>query len=193
MIGFNTNFSTEIPFVTRLVNKIPTIKTNVPSSLSFRGEVAHLIAGNQEILRLNGETNVYIDDFEGAQTNIDIKGFNSWKLSSVPFKNFKGSEINDDLKSGFGRAKNCRKSIDPIFYAGGRPSGINNDDVSLNTTRRIFIKEIFPEQDLVQEQQQFKILLIWLIILKKKVLTTIQQMKSLKIRLMKIGGNYASN
>ncbi len=151
MIGFNTNFSTEIPLVTRLVNKIPTIQTNVPSSLSFRGEVAHLIAGKPRNTQLNGETNVYIDDFEGAQTNIDIKGFNSWKLSSVPFKNFKGSEINDyDLKSGFGRAKIAWYSIDPIFYAGGRPSGINNDDVSLNTTRRIFIKEIFPEQDLVQ-------------------------------------------
>ena len=151
MIGFNTNFSTEIPLFTRLVNKIPTIKTNVPSLLSFRGELAHLIAGKPKNTQLNGETNVYIDDFEGAQTNIDIKGFNSWKLSSVPFKNFKGSEIKEnDLKSGYGRAKMAWYSIDPIFYAGGRPSGINNDDVSLNTTRRIFIKEIFPEQDLVQ-------------------------------------------
>ena len=151
MIGFNTNFSTEIPFLTRLVNKIPTIKTNVPSMLSFRGEVAHLIAGKPKNTQLNGETNVYIDDFEGAQTNIDIKGFNAWKLSSVPSKNFKGSEIKDnDLESGYGRAKMAWYSIDPIFYAGGRPSGINNDDVSLNTTRRIFIKEIFPEQDLVQ-------------------------------------------
>ena len=151
MIGFNANFSTEIPLFTRLVNKIPTIKTNVPSLLSFRGELAHLIAGKPKNTQLNGETNVYIDDFEGAQTNIDIKGFNSWKLSSVPFKNFKGSEIKEnDLKSGYGRAKMAWYSIDPIFYAGGRPPGINNDDVSLNTTRRIFIKEIFPEQDLVQ-------------------------------------------
>ena len=47
-------------------------------------------------------------------------------------------------------AKLAWYSIDPIFYAGGRPAGINNDDISLNTTRRIFIKEIFPEQDLVQ-------------------------------------------
>ena len=28
--------------------------------------------------------------------------------------------------------------------------GINNDDISLNETRRIFIDELFPEQDLVQ-------------------------------------------
>jgi cell surface protein SprA len=151
MIGFNANFSTEIPWLTRLVNKIPTINTEVPSLLSFRGEVAHLIAGNPKNTQLQGESNVYIDDFEGAQTNIDIKGFNSWKLSSIPYKNFKGSEYKGDgLDSGFGRAKLAWYSIDPIFYAGGRPAGINNDHISLNTTRRIFIKEIFPEQDLVQ-------------------------------------------
>ena len=151
MIGFNTNFSTELPFLTRWVNKIPSINTNVPSILSFRGEVANLIAGKPKNTQLQGESNVYIDDFEGAQTNIDIKGFNSWKLSSVPYKNFKGSEIkNNEISRGFGRSKLAWYSIDPIFYAGGRPSGINNDDISLNTTRRIFIKEIFPEQDLVQ-------------------------------------------
>ena len=151
MIGFNTNFSTELPFLTRWVNKLPTINTNVPSVLSFRGEVANLISGKPKNTQLQGESNVYIDDFEGAQTNIDIKGFNSWKLSSIPFKNFKGSEVkNNDISSGFGRAKLAWYSIDPIFYAGGRPPGISNDDISLNTTRRIFIKEIFPEQDLVQ-------------------------------------------
>lgn len=151
MIGFNTNFSTELPFLTRWVNKIPTINTNVPSMLSFRGEIANLVAGKPKNTQLQGESNVYIDDFEGAQTNIDIKGFNSWKLSSIPFKNFKGSAVkNNDISSGFGRAKLAWYSIDPIFYAGGRPAGINNDDISLNTTRRIFIKEIFPEQDLVQ-------------------------------------------
>ena len=151
MIGFNTNFSTELPFLTRWVNKIPTINTNVPSILSFRGEIANLIAGKPKNTQLQGESNVYIDDFEGAQTKIDIKGFYSWKLSSVPYKNFKGSEIkNNEISRGFGRSKLAWYSIDPIFYAGGRPSGINNDDISLNTTRRIFIKEIFPEQDLVQ-------------------------------------------
>ena len=44
-------------------------------------------------------------------------------------------------------------SIDPVFYSGQfRPDDISNTDISLNTTRRIFINEIFPEQDLVQGQ-----------------------------------------
>ena len=149
MVGFNTNFSTEIPFLTRLVNKLPTVETEVSSNLSFRGEVAALIARNPKNTQLEGESNVYIDDFEGAQTNIDVKGFAAWNLSSVPVKN--GVDSNGlGLDIGYGRSKLAWYSIDPIFYTGQRPSGINNDDISSNNTRRIFIKEIFPEQDLVQ-------------------------------------------
>ena len=115
-----------------MVNKIPTISTDVKSIISFRGEVAKLISGDPRNTQLQGESNVYVDDFEGAQTNIDIKGFSAWNLSSVPYKNFKGSgKSNGDLSSGYGRAKMAWYSIDPIFYTGSRPQGINNNDISL--------------------------------------------------------------
>ena len=115
MIGFNTNFSTEFPFLTRLVNLYPTIDSDVKSQISFRAEVASLIANNPRNTELNGESNVYIDDFEGAQTNIDIKGFSAWSLSSVPDKYFKGSD-KEGLKNGEGRSKLAWYTIDPIFY-----------------------------------------------------------------------------
>jgi cell surface protein SprA len=35
IFGFNTNFSSEVPFLTRLVNKLP-VDTDVPSNLSVR-------------------------------------------------------------------------------------------------------------------------------------------------------------
>ena len=149
MMGFNTNFSTEIPFLTRMANKIMAAKSNTPSQLSFRGEVAALKARNPRNTQLQGETNVYIDDFEGAQTNIDIKGFNAWNLASVPINDVWGAE-EKGLKRGYGRSKLAWYSIDRIFYSRNPPVGINNNDISENTTRRIFIKEIFPEQDLVQ-------------------------------------------
>ena len=149
MMGFNTNFSTEIPFLTRMANKITTVKSSTPSQLSFRGEVAALRARNPRNTQLQGETNVYIDDFEGAQTNIDIKGFNAWNLSSVPINGVLGAE-EKGLARGYGRSKLAWYSIDRIFYSRTPPTGINNNDISDNTTRRIFIKEIFPEQDLVQ-------------------------------------------
>ena len=154
MVGFNTNFSTDVPFLTRLINKIPTIETTAPSRISFRGEIASLIAGDPRNTQLEGETNVYLDDFEGAQTNIDVKGAFAWRLASVPFEGFGGSSAGpDDLSAGYHRAKLAWYTVDPVFYSTQlRPDNINNSDISLNTTRRIFINEIFPEQDLVQGQ-----------------------------------------
>ena len=147
MMGFNTNFSTEVPFLTRMINKWPTIETNIPSQISFRGEVANLAANDPRNTQLNGETNVYIDDFEGAQTNIDVKGFNAWNLSSVPINDVPGATA-EGIESGYGRSKLAWYSIDQVFYS-RQPQGINNDDISSNETRRIFIRELFPEQDLV--------------------------------------------
>ena len=154
MVGLNTNFSTQVPFLTRLVNKIPTIETTAPSQISFRGEIASLIAGDPRNTQLQGETTVYLDDFEGAQTTIDVKGAFAWKLASVPFEGFSGATAGlDDLQAGYHRAKLAWYTVDPVFYSTQlRPAGISNDDISLNTTRRIFINEIFPEQDLVQGQ-----------------------------------------
>ena len=154
MLGFNTNFSTDIPFLTRLINKIPSIETTAPSRISFRGEIASLIAGDPRNTQLEGETNVYLDDFEGAQTNIDVKGAFAWRLASVPFEGFAGSNAApNDISAGYYRAKLAWYTVDPVFYSTQlRPDNINNADISLNTTRRIFINEIFPEQDLVQGQ-----------------------------------------
>src|SRR5699024_3409139 len=45
MYGINFNYSTEVSFFTRLVNKLPNIDTDVPSQLSVRGEFAYLHPG----------------------------------------------------------------------------------------------------------------------------------------------------
>src|SRR5699024_467145 len=40
MYGININYSTKVPHITRQVNKLPNIDTDVPSNLSVRGEFA---------------------------------------------------------------------------------------------------------------------------------------------------------
>ena len=47
-------------------------KTNIPSQISFRGELAN-ISANDPRNTLNGETNVYIDDFEGLKLILILK------------------------------------------------------------------------------------------------------------------------
>src|SRR5690606_13181039 len=55
IFGLNTTYSTEVPFFTRLVNKLPNIDTDVPSNLSFRGEIAYLQPGASKADQFNSE------------------------------------------------------------------------------------------------------------------------------------------
>lgn len=153
IFGVNANFSTEVPFLTRWVNKLPNIDTDVESNLSVRGEFAYLLPGTPKASNFEGKTTVYIDDFESSQTVNDISNPTSWYLSSTPVESNLGGEA-EDLSYNFKRAKLAWYSIDPIFYSSGRPSGINDQHLSNPFTRRVFREEIFPEQDIVQGQSQ---------------------------------------
>ena len=155
IVGLNTNFSTEVPLLTRLVNKLPNIDTDVPSNLSFRGEIAYLLPGASKADQFNGEATTYVDDFEGSQSSIDLRSPQSWELASVPLEeDFDGNAgttepTTDALSVGYKRAKLSWYNIDPIFYT-QPPGGINDDDLSLNRTRRISVDELFPNVDIAQ-------------------------------------------
>jgi cell surface protein SprA len=157
IFGFNGNYSTELPFLTRLVNKLPNIDTDVPSNISVRGEFAYLKPGTPKADNFDGESTLYVDDFEGSQTTIDMKSALSWSLSSVPLNDSESTynfgETLTGRNTGFKRAKLAWYTVDPIFYTSQRPGGISDDDMALNKTRRIFINEIFPVTDIAQGQQ----------------------------------------
>nr|WP_245759779.1 cell surface protein SprA [Robiginitalea myxolifaciens] len=150
IFGLNTNFSTEVPFLTRLANMLPNIDTDVPSNVSVRGEVAFLSPGAPKNADFLGETTSYLDDFEGAQALIDIRSSLGWSLASTPLEFLDEGE--DDLETGYERAKMAWYTIDPIFYTNQRPAGISDNDISSNATRRVFIDEIFPQVDIAQGQ-----------------------------------------
>lgn len=155
ILGFNATYSTEVPFLTRLVNKLPNIDTDVESNVSLRGEFAYLIPGAPKVSDFDGKTTSYVDDFEGSQTELDISSPQSWFLSSTPF-NFGGELANNpnSLEYNYKRADLSWYTIDPVFYSSQRPSGVNDEDLSSPFTRRVFRDEIFPNQDIVQGQTQ---------------------------------------
>lgn len=157
IFGFNTTFSSEVPFLTRLVNKLPNLDTDVMSNISFRGEIAFLRPDTPKADKFEGESTIYVDDFEGSQTAIDMKSPLAWSLSSVPQDtplydfNF-GGEFFDDLQYGYKRAKLSWYTIDPAFYTSQRPGGVTDADMALNRTRRVYIRELFPETDIADGQ-----------------------------------------
>lgn len=159
IFGFNGNYSTEVPFLTRLVNKLPNIDTDVASNVSIRGEFAYLLPGSPKNADFAGEPTAYVDDFEGAQSAIDIKSPLGWFLASTPGTpgntlgdNLGGELPNDQIDYGFNRAKLAWYSIDPIFYGNQAPGEINDNDISTSETRRVFVNEIFPQTDIAVGQ-----------------------------------------
>jgi cell surface protein SprA len=157
IFGFNTNFSTEVPFLTRLVNKLPNLDTDVPSNLSVRGEIAFLKPDSPKADQFEGESTIYVDDFEGSQSTIDMRSAFAWSLASTPDRNVRSTyDFNanaNDLSYGFKRAKLAWYSIDPVFYT-QKPAGITNNDLSFNSTRRIYSEELYPLTDIAQGQSQ---------------------------------------
>ncbi|MBP8157085.1 MAG: cell surface protein SprA, partial [Flavobacterium sp.] len=157
VFGFNANYSTEVPFLTRLANKLPNVDTDVPSNVSLRGEVAFLQPDTPKADQFQGEATVYVDDFEGSQTTIDMRSPLSWTLASVPkwqsgvdYADFGATAV--DLTYGHKRAKLNWYTIDPTIYV-QTPNEIGQDGVSLNSTRRIFNRELFPDLELQVGQQ----------------------------------------
>ncbi len=153
VFGVNANYSTEVPFLTRLVNKLPNIDTDVESNLSVRGEFAYLLPGAPKVSDLNGKTTSYVDDFEAAQTKTDIRAPLTWFLSTTPV-GFGGELGNDNLAYNYNRAKLSWYTIDPVFYSSQRPDGISVEDISSPFARRVFRDEIFPNEDIIQGQTQ---------------------------------------
>ena len=161
IFGFGGSYSTELPFLTRLLNKVPSLQSDVASNLSVRGEMAFLRPSSPSSSDFDGEATAYLDDFEAAQTTVDIRGMRSWSLASTPLRFGQGSYPNqtlygnapedvDNLKNGYGRAKLAWYSIDPVFYGNNKPGDVNASEISKNSTRRVYVKEIFPERELAQ-------------------------------------------
>jgi cell surface protein SprA len=64
MLGLDGGFRKEIPFLTKLVDKLPFIETKEKSVINFSGEVATLIPGHNRAINISGEDGTsYIDDF----------------------------------------------------------------------------------------------------------------------------------
>lgn len=153
--GFNTSYSTNVPFITKLVDLLPFIETKTPSKLNFTAEFAQLVPGNPKILSktLNEQGGVsFLDDFEDSQSYIDLKSPQAWVLSSIPQGQsdlFPEASDGTTLLSGYNRALFAWYSVSDDLtnlQSTVRPSYISNNDISNNLVRQVYEKEIFPNR-----------------------------------------------
>lgn len=156
IFGIHTEYSGESEWLTRLTNKIPGIKTDQISQITFTAEGAYLMPGQNKATGGNS----YIDDFDDSQSRISLMDVGSWKLASVPGKPagyngashpyFPNGLNSDDLTYGNGRRMMSWYTIDPRFYGigGTSPSGITDAELSQHRVRRVELKELFDQKDI---------------------------------------------
>lgn len=150
--GLNLSYQNKAPWLTSLVQKIPLINTQAPSSILFEAEFAHFIPGHNRSVGKAG--NSYIDDFEGSKIPIDLRSWNAWTLASTPQGQpdiFPEGNLSNDVAYGYNRAMLAWYSIDPLFLRNNSytPAHIKRDKVqqSSHWVREIYEKELFPDKD----------------------------------------------
>jgi cell surface protein SprA len=152
IVGFDVAYKTEVPFLTKLVDFLPVISTTEKSTFAFTGEFAHIIPGTPKAIGKSGQS--YVDDFEGAQSAIDLKSASAWKISSVPQgqNDLFPEAISKGISSGFKRSKLAWYQIDQLFYASNNltPAHIKQtpDMLSDSRMRLVQTKDIFPNLQL---------------------------------------------
>ncbi|MBS1759174.1 MAG: cell surface protein SprA [Bacteroidetes bacterium] len=167
IFGVDADYKSDWPRLTKWLDKLPFYSTKTMSSISAYAEAAYLKPGHPpqiDGLKDDNKTRdkggqVYIDDFEGTRSNIDLRfPLISWALASVPQGNnnasgtaplFPESALNNDSSSGFNRAKIAWYNIEPVLQEKGNPNNplkSNLAELSKPETRQVYQKEIFPRR-----------------------------------------------
>ncbi len=147
--GLNMAWKQQSQWLTDVVNRLPFVHTSSPSSINFTAEFAHLIAGQSS--EVQGRAS-YVDDFENAKTEIDVSSPQQWTLSSVPSM-FSESQFNNDVRSGYNRARLAWYTIDPLFTRRNSsltPGYIKSDlrQLSDARVRDIYVSDLYPNKSL---------------------------------------------
>jgi cell surface protein SprA len=147
MLGFNGSYSASSPFMTKLVNALPFINTKEESKIAVEMEWARLFPGHAKAISKEGA--VYLDDFEGTVTPINLKSFIGWSLASTPQGNeqFPEGNLINDLAYGYNRARLGWYVIDPFMQRNTAPSYlIQEEKLDDHRVREVFQAEIFPNR-----------------------------------------------
>ena len=157
-LGVDGAYQSEVPGLTRLLDKLPIYSTTASSFITASGEVAGLLPGHPKAINaLDPEGSVYIDDFEGTRSSYDLKFPSSaWSLASVPVDAkdrsgqvlFPEATLENDLRSGQNRARLAWYSLEPSLVdpTGGVPDFVKKDTDNLHYIRLVQQTDVYPQK-----------------------------------------------
>ncbi|HWR33236.1 MAG TPA: cell surface protein SprA [Chitinophagaceae bacterium] len=162
MYGVDVDYRSNIPRLTKWLDKLPFYSTREMSTVTAYAEAALLDPGHPKQINSSKKDKggqVYIDDFEGTRSNIDLRfPVTGWTLASVPQGNngpggisplFPESALNNNLSSGYNRSKIAWYIIEPVLQEKGssnNPLRNNLAELSKPETRQVLQREIFPKR-----------------------------------------------
>ena len=152
MYGFDFNYRSDLPGLTRLLNKLPYYDTKAKSSINAYGEAAFLQPGHPPQIGKGDQGLIFIDDFEGTRATIDLRfPFVSWAMASTPQGNvkFPESTLTDSIDYNKNRAKLAWYNIEPNLQDKNSPNNPlrrNLAELSDPRVRQVFTNELFPQR-----------------------------------------------
>lgn len=158
MYGLDLNYRKETPRITKILDKLPFYSTTTPSNVSVYLEGAYLKPGHAPQIGRGSNGLIYIDDFEGSKSGIDLRfPLISWTLASVPVGAttyagaplFPEGALSNNLDYGKNRAKIAWYQIEQTLqqYKGANnPYSNDAEELSDPRVRQVYQKEIFPQR-----------------------------------------------
>ncbi|MBD5310117.1 MAG: cell surface protein SprA [Bacteroides sp.] len=157
MWGINLNYTKDFQWLTNLLNQVPTINAQAPSTFRVNAEFAQLVPASQKTGTTKGSS--YIDDFENTQTGIDLRNPYAWFLASTPYDPgpdalFPEAALSNDVAYGKNRALLAWNYIDRMWTQKNSsylPGYLRNDLKQLSNPyiREVRVDEIYPGRDQV--------------------------------------------
>ncbi|MCX6298658.1 MAG: cell surface protein SprA [Bacteroidetes bacterium] len=152
MYGLDFSYRSELPGLTRLLNRLPNYSSKAKSSITAYGEGALLKPGHPPQIGSGAQGLIYVDDFESTRTSIDLRfPFVSWALASTPQGNpkFPEANLNDSIDYNFNRAKLAWYNIEPNMQdknSASNPLRRNVAELSDPRVRQVYTSELFPQR-----------------------------------------------
>jgi cell surface protein SprA len=166
MFGTDVTYRGQMPEMNRWLSKLPfyTPDPKQVSTINAYGEEAILRPGHPPQIGKGTSGAVYIDDFEGSTSAVDLRfPLTSWTLASTPAgvggsfaPLFPEAVLSDSLPYGYNRAKLAWYNIDPTLQGAAGSSGTDSYENTLQDARvgPIQVQQLFPEQSVLTGQAQ---------------------------------------
>jgi cell surface protein SprA len=174
VLGVDANAEFDMPWLTRLVDRVPLLQTKTPSRLSLSGEFAQL---RPDVAQTNAVQDAidagrlfkdeeeglsFVDDFEGVDIGLSFLSPSRWSIAATPaaVPGYVPDDIffEDNPPQNPGNAlpdKIARSDLRSLFSWYSVPRNVESilGDVDRTPeTRQVQVTDVFPNRDVLSEE-----------------------------------------